>query len=614
MIPSWHTSHFAPGSDASGETEAVPDRVGRGRDCDRDRTEFHRQQLLNAVLAAVKRCQVRFGGRKSELATEEGEAAVGDLCRAIEKLFQHGVKTGGVTDLLPRLSGSSRSESSSFWPFIKRHLSKSDLDRFLLLQHVNTDVGRCRAWLRAALNEHTLERQAHVVLSDAEGIAKFYETWAFVADGERSSMLPSMSAGIASIHFALKVDDGRLNAYPSAEPDEPDTAIIAKEAPVIETAASREEDATSTLSTKKKRKVPGSQLVSFDGDEITTQPINSTSARSSRVRGLERQLLLSQTTQKTKAKPTATKQPQKKADVGQRGDSSNRVPTPTRLSFDRVDLEESPSRSRAGSTADGEEGVGRVEEDESDDEIDIYSKSPSGSRKSVQSGGGGGVGGGDSGSVGSGAGVIAPGSLTRLTPMKNSGVGELIPLFSSNSVTDEQSSTNHQQDLNSEDSMSVRSLGDLDPGVADYASFVGDAAQNVDAVFSRQSSVSGSKKESAAGSSSISREEMKQALLSVMARKEELQSQLAQMKKLLEKESRSAASLREVLSETKRKSKETSDRMESRVGTLNRENELLKHQLKKYVGAVQRLRDGPQAYETLAQMDEERKEHQEKNR
>jgi len=39
------------------------------------------------------------------------------------------------------------------------------------------------------------------------------------------------------------------------------------------------------------------------------------------------------------------------------------------------------------------------------------------------------------------------------------------------------------------------------------------------------------------------------------------------------------------------------------MGILARENELLKHQLKKYVGAVQKLRDGPQAYETLAKLD-----------
>ena len=36
------------------------------------------------------------------------------------------------------------------------------------------------------------------------------------------------------------------------------------------------------------------------------------------------------------------------------------------------------------------------------------------------------------------------------------------------------------------------------------------------------------------------------------------------------------------------------EKLESRNSVLSRENELLKHQLKKYVGAVQKLRDGPQ--------------------
>lgn len=56
--------------------------------------------------------------------------------------------------------------------------------------------------------------------------------------------------------------------------------------------------------------------------------------------------------------------------------------------------------------------------------------------------------------------------------------------------------------------------------------------------------------------------------------------------------------------------------IQGRTSILARENELLKHQLKKYVGAVQKLRDGPQvcqlviwvpslcqAYETLAQLE-----------
>ena len=103
--------------------------------------------------------------------------------------------------------------------------------------------------------------------------------------------------------------------------------------------------------------------------------------------------------------------------------------------------------------------------------------------------------------------------------------------------------------------------------------------------------------------STLSREDLKQALLSVMERKEELQEQYQSLKKVLEKESTVTSNLKQDLDESNRKSKENSDKMQARINSILRENELLKHQLKKYVGAVQKLRDGPQAHETLAQLE-----------
>ena len=70
----------------------------------------------------------------------------------------------------------------------------------------------------------------------------------------------------------------------------------------------------------------------------------------------------------------------------------------------------------------------------------------------------------------------------------------------------------------------------------------------------------------------------------------------------MEKEFTQGANLKVELKECNRKLKETSDKMQARINSISRENELLKHQLKKYVGAVQKLRDGPQAHETLAQL------------
>ena len=93
------------------------------------------------------------------------------------------------------------------------------------------------------------------------------------------------------------------------------------------------------------------------------------------------------------------------------------------------------------------------------------------------------------------------------------------------------------------------------------------------------------------------------ALLSVMERKEELQDQCQSFKRLLEKESATTAGLKQELNEANRKAKDSTDKMQARINSILRENELLKHQLKKYVGAVQKLRDGPQAHETLAQLE-----------
>ena len=600
MVPSWHPSHFrSPSNSGVSElTGRTKEEVSGGNGSS---SEEHRQELLNGVLGAVKRCQVRFGGRKA-LATEEHEPAVRDLCRSLERVFQHGVKSAAaaaghsssfvVGDIIPKRPQPYA--AASFWHFLKRHLGKADLDRFLLLSNVNTDLGRCRAWLRAAVNEQTLERYVHAIITDLDR-HKFYEPFAFLNDEERSSMLAPMSAGIGSIHFAIRIDDALLNKISIAGENVSDCELIAKTATAAQ-GANEEELAAAAISaaktTKKKRRIP-SQFVSFDGDDVTTRPISPSSSSSSRTRvTMEKQILVNQAASKaavTRARVDGESEEKVPSNSEQR-----RSATPTRLKFERVELpvacQSEVACPKQGATD---------ESDDAEDVIDIYSKSPTGRRKSVLS-----LDGEFFNSVG--LAVAAEDDSTsgtaraRLTPMKNVSVGQLIPLYSSNSVTGDASDLNN--DGHSEDSVSMRSLGDD----VDYASF----GRHVSTANEHHRGGGGG--EAAQPKSEISRQELKQALLSVMARKEELQQQLAQMKKLLEQESRSAGSLREEVAEAKRKGREECERQEGRIGTLSRENELLKHQLKKYVGAVQKLRDGPQAYETLAQLEkvEERQERE----
>jgi sorting nexin-29 len=108
---------------------------------------------------------------------------------------------------------------------------------------------------------------------------------------------------------------------------------------------------------------------------------------------------------------------------------------------------------------------------------------------------------------------------------------------------------------------------------------------------------------SSRSNSSLNREDLKQALLSVMEKKDELEQQGKSLKSLLDQEVSRGAEVRQELNDIKQINKEKLEKLEGRNNILSRENELLKHQLKKYVGAVQKLRDGPQAYETLAKLD-----------
>ncbi|XP_028634191.1 sorting nexin-29 [Grammomys surdaster] len=181
-----------------------------------------RQFLLERLLDAVKQCQIRFGGRK-EIASDS-DSRVTCLCAQFEAVLQHGMKRSRGLALtaaaIKQAAGfASKTETEPvFWVYVKEVLSKHELQRFYSLHHITADVGRGRAWLRCALNEHSLERYLQMLLADRTRLSTFYEDWSFVMDEERSSMLPTMAAGLNSILFAINIDNKDLNGQSKFAP------------------------------------------------------------------------------------------------------------------------------------------------------------------------------------------------------------------------------------------------------------------------------------------------------------------------------------------------------------------------------------------------------------
>lgn len=228
---------------------------------------IEKEKLLENLLVSAKECHIRFGGR-AELATES-EACVAKLCHIFELIFSHGLKTNyiekinsafrHVSDLV---SGGNVKPSNiidiAFWPCIKEQLTWHEQERFGILRKVHTDYGRGRAWLRAVLNEKSLERHLHAIINP-DTLSPFFEEWAFLLDQEKSSVLPNVAAGLGTILFAIRVDNEELDDLKGKDMDRNRGA---QSEPVISTLIP---DPLASEQEKRKKKVP-TRIISFDDD------------------------------------------------------------------------------------------------------------------------------------------------------------------------------------------------------------------------------------------------------------------------------------------------------------------------------------------------------------
>ncbi|XP_074026375.1 sorting nexin-29 [Leptinotarsa decemlineata] len=241
-------------------------------------------KLLKQLLECVQECQKRFGG-KTELATEF-DSCVAAICVCLESVFLHGLRSKPlstsdqnsslrqVSDILVHTLNIGN-EGSSFWPFVKKHLTKHEQERYIVLKQIWTDTGRGRAWIRSSLNERSLERYCHILLSNADLLKEYYESWSILRDEEKNSMLPNMAAGLNSILFAISIDKPDLNSGVTPRPEVHKNKVE----PIIETTVPENKD---KLKQKKKKKV-ARQFISFDDDDnslSTSIPSSSSSTAS----------------------------------------------------------------------------------------------------------------------------------------------------------------------------------------------------------------------------------------------------------------------------------------------------------------------------------------------
>ncbi|NXA37500.1 SNX29 protein, partial [Eudromia elegans] len=477
-----------------------------------------------------------------------------------------------------------------FWYYVKEVLNKHELQRFYSLKAITTDIGRGRAWLRCALNEHSLERYVHMLLADKNRLGVFYEDWSFMMDEERSSMIPTMAAGLNSILFAINIDNKDLNGQSKCIPTVSD---LLKES--TQNVTSLLKESTQGVSSLL-REITASSAVS-----ILIKPEQDTDPLPVLSRNVNADLK-SKKDRKKKKRVTNIISFDEEEDEQNFGDAIKTL-APGESSEENSDISSvfvlPSSEGSLGKSLNGNESnhlwkrnsvfmngeceyrkldVKSIDDEDIDENEDELYRKTLGNK-------------GTEDEIGASEKPLETSAcssqLCSWAPLQvlNDDSDVLFPISAvgSYSQTDNlENGEGHESVLAVE---LVQRRSDLP-----YRMEVSPPAQvnNLSSMLPL-----------ATVPESMTINELRQAIVAMMNRKDELEEQNRSLRNLLDGEMEHSAALRQEMENWRRKVAEQEERHATKVQALARENEVLKVQLKKYVGAVQMLRREGQTVEAL---------------
>ena len=180
-----------------------------------DRESCVKSNLIKRLIDCVKELQFKN-------AADKGAALVNDeatnlLCWILEAVFIHGLKNPFFKSMSSVFQNRLQSvpPEPSFWEFVLIFCHQDVILQINRLSFISTDVGRCRAWLRLALNDGLFISYLQMMLKDKSTLREYYKPAAFLRDPEKCDMLKSYLYGIESYDFQLASNSSLLNTWNS---------------------------------------------------------------------------------------------------------------------------------------------------------------------------------------------------------------------------------------------------------------------------------------------------------------------------------------------------------------------------------------------------------------
>ncbi|XP_077170061.1 pleckstrin homology domain-containing family M member 1 [Paroedura picta] len=139
------------------------------------------------------------------------------LCCALEAVFVHGLRAKHIKAEAAargrKPAGRPPLPQPVFWALLKLITHRNIVSELERLDFISTDVGRCRAWLRLALNDGLMECYLKLLLQEKAGLCEYYRPPALLLDAEECEFLLSYLRGLSSLAFRLSYKSAVLNEW-----------------------------------------------------------------------------------------------------------------------------------------------------------------------------------------------------------------------------------------------------------------------------------------------------------------------------------------------------------------------------------------------------------------
>uniref|UniRef100_A0A8C5PP90 Sorting nexin 29 n=1 Tax=Leptobrachium leishanense TaxID=445787 RepID=A0A8C5PP90_9ANUR len=440
--------------------------------------------------------------------------------------------------------------------------------------------------MRCALNEHSLERYIHMLLGDANRLSFFYEDWSFLLDEERSSMLPNMAAGLNSILFAINIDNKDLNGPAKNAPTVSD--LLKESTQNVTTLLKESTQGVSSLL----REITASSAVSIlikpeqDSDPLPVLSKSVTSdgkMKKDRKKKKKVSNIISFDDDGEEENPNfadVSKKPMSSMESSEEISDRSSAALPHFEAEFELNLHEkdssNASRDNDPLCVNGDIGFQKLDvksiDDEDIDDYDVYETQRSRGRK-------------------------AENVSSEQTPASSSDNPQVYcwaPLQTLNDNADVLFSLNtagsHSHSDSTLDNMPYVEENDTATLAVELAQQGSDTTFSMETNSTAPVNVPSNRTPVTSGPESLTNSELRQAVVLLMNRKDELEEQNTSLRNLLDSEMEHSSALRLEIDNLKRKVAEQEERHAAKIQALARENEVLKVQLKKYVGAVQMLK------------------------